>query len=116
MRFPVVWRALSIMVERRTKAEDPVEQKGKEVEGSNGRSRTELERELNPKQLQFVNEYVGGEYMGNATRSYAKVYNTTTDNSAAASAAYLLTVPKVAALIEELRRESAAEVVEELRS
>ena len=58
---------------------------------------------LNGRQIEFIKEYVAGEHAGNATRAYKKVYNADqTDESAAASASFILTNPKVRAAIKAL--------------
>jgi len=54
---------------------------------------------MKPKQKEFADEYIK---TGNATQSYLKVYDTTNEQSAAASANKLLRVPKVKAYIESV--------------
>ncbi len=60
-------------------------------------------RELNLKQLEFVQEYLSGEHAGNGTRAYMKVYGQAKENSAAVCASELLRDPKVEELVKEHR-------------
>lgn len=70
---------------------------------------------LNGRQIEFIKEYTSGEWAGNATRAYKKVYNADqTDESAAASASFILTNPKVRAAIKALHEAAMTRVVEEL--
>ena len=74
----------------------------------------ELISELKPLQQTFVLEYLSGEDAGNGTKCYQKVYSTNTEAGAAASASYLLTTPKVRAVVEAFQAEARAKLEDRL--
>jgi hypothetical protein len=78
------------------------------------RSFQELISELRPLQQTFVLEYLKGRDAGNATLSYMRVYGTDNENSASASASYLLSTPRVRAVIEAFQADARAELEDRL--
>lgn len=61
-------------------------------------------KHLSPKQRAFVHNYIDpdSDTYSNGTQSYKKVYNSHSDNGAAASATQLLNKPKIQSYIEEI--------------